>query len=115
MLVDRAGVEVKNRGDHPDLAPRTGDRLADVLRLDLRKLLGMLFDERREAAQQAPTIGEAAARQAGKTAVARATAAVGLLDPACSSSASGMAVAGLKPSGPRRMIEHDSVNPKEKR
>ena len=31
VLVDCAGVEVEDLCDHPDLAARTGDRLADVL------------------------------------------------------------------------------------
>ena len=48
VLVDRAGVEVEDLRDHADLAARAGDRLADVLGLDPRELLGVLFDERRE-------------------------------------------------------------------
>ena len=49
VLVDRAGVEMEDLGDHADLAARAGDRLADVLRLDSRELLGVLLDERCES------------------------------------------------------------------
>ena len=57
VLVDGAGVEVEDVGDHPDLAARAGDRLADVRRLDPRELLGVLLDERREPPQQPPPVG----------------------------------------------------------
>jgi hypothetical protein len=43
--------------DHRDLAARTADRLANVARLDPRQLLVVLFDERREAAQQRGAVG----------------------------------------------------------
>src|SRR5579862_2418144 len=52
VLVDGAGVEVQHLRDHPDLAPRAGDRFADVARLDARELLVVLFDERRKPPQQ---------------------------------------------------------------
>ena len=57
VLVDRAGVEVEHLRDHADLAARPRDRLADVLRLDPRELLGVLLDERREPAQESRTVG----------------------------------------------------------
>ena len=57
VLVDGAGVEVEDLRDHADLGARAGDRLADVLRLDPRELLGVLLDERCEPAQQARAIG----------------------------------------------------------
>ena len=51
LLVDGARVEVEDVGDHPHLAARPGDRLADVPRLDPRELLAVLLDERREPPQ----------------------------------------------------------------
>ena len=55
-LVDRAGVEVEDVGDHADLAARAADRLADVVRLDPRELLVVLLDERREPPEQPRSI-----------------------------------------------------------
>ena len=82
VLVDRAGVEVEDVGDHADLAAGAGDRLADVLRLDPRQLLAVLLDEGREprAAAVRGRRGETA-RQAGNAARARADGRVRLVDP----------------------------------
>ena len=80
VLVDRAGVEVEDLRDHPDLAARAGDRLADVARLDPRQLLVVLLDERRQPAQQPRAIGRrdgAPGRERGLRARDRG---VGLLD-----------------------------------
>ena len=52
MLVDCAGVEVEDLGDHADLGARAADGLARVPRLDARELLVVLLDKRREPAQQ---------------------------------------------------------------
>ena len=81
VLVDGAGVEVEDVGDHADLAARAGDRLADVLRLDPRELLGVLLDERREAAQQPAAIGGRNGAPSGKRRARASNSRVGLLDP----------------------------------
>src|SRR5205807_1923929 len=49
MLVDGARVEVEDLGDHPDLRARAADRFADVLRFDLRELVGVFLHKRGEA------------------------------------------------------------------
>jgi ParB family chromosome partitioning protein len=57
VLVDRSGVEVEDLRHHRHLAAGARDRLADVPRLDARELLGVLLDERRQAAQEARAVG----------------------------------------------------------
>ena len=57
VLVDGACVEVEDVRDHPDFAARARDRLADVPRLDLRQLLAVLLDERREPPKQPAAVG----------------------------------------------------------
>ena len=57
MLVDGAGVEVEDIGDHAHLPARVGEWLAGVGGLQPRQLLAVLLHERRDAAQQASTIG----------------------------------------------------------
>ncbi len=81
VLVDRAGVEVEDVGDHADLAARAGDRLADVLRLDPRELLAVLLDERREPPQQPPAVGGRNGAPGGERRPRASDRRVGLLDP----------------------------------
>ena len=95
VLVDGAGVEVEDLRDHPDLAARPRDRLADVLRLDPCEFLGVLLDERREPRRRRARSAGATALHAGNAAFARATASSVSSTPACSSSAIGSSVAGL--------------------
>jgi hypothetical protein len=57
VLVDRTGVEVEHLRHHPDLSARARDRLAHVLGLDARQLVGVLLDERREPSQEPCPIG----------------------------------------------------------
>src|SRR5207344_309511 len=57
VLVDGARVEVEHLRDHADLGPGPRDRLADVPRLDSRKLLAVLLYERREPAEESRSIG----------------------------------------------------------
>ena len=57
VLVDGSGVEVEDLRHHADLAARSGDRLAHVLRLDPSELLGVLLDQRRESPKKAASIG----------------------------------------------------------
>ncbi len=52
VLVDGAGVEVEDLGDHADLGARAGDRLADVVGLDPSELLAVFLDEGGEAPQE---------------------------------------------------------------
>jgi hypothetical protein len=42
---------VQHLRDHPDLAARARDRLADVARLDPRELVVVLLDKRRQATE----------------------------------------------------------------
>ena len=95
VLVDGAGVEVEDVGDHADLAARAADRLADVCGLDPRELFAVLLDERREPPEQPPAVGRRNARQAGNAVRARATAASVSSTPADSSVAIVSSVAGL--------------------
>ena len=97
VLVDRAGVEVEDLGDHADLAARARDRLADVLRLDLGELLGVLLDERREPPQQARPVGRGDRPPGRKRGLGPRDGGVGLLE------------AGLLELGDRllrRRVEH---------
>ena len=80
VLVDRAGVEVQHLRDHPDLAARAGDRLADVLGLDLRELLGVLLDERRQPPQQPGPVGRRDCAPGGVRRLGPRDGGVGLLD-----------------------------------
>ena len=80
VLVDRAGVEVEDLRDHADLAARAGDRLADVLRLDPRELLGVLLDERREPPEKARTVGGRDRPPCGKRRLRSCDRCVRLLD-----------------------------------
>ena len=96
VLVDGARVEVEDLRDHPDLAAGARDRFADVLRLDPRELFGVLFDERREPAQETRPVGRRD-RAPGRECLLRSSdGGVCLLHPACSSSAIGSSVAGLR-------------------
>ena len=88
MLVDRAGVEVEDLGDHADLAAGAGDRLADVRRLDACELLGVLLDQPGERAEEPRAVGGARSLQAGNAAFALATASSVSSTPACASSRS---------------------------
>ncbi len=81
VLVDRPGIEVEDRRNHADLAARARDRLADVLRLDLRELLGVLLDERREPSEQASTVDRRDSTPAGKRLLCGRDGGVGLLAP----------------------------------
>ena len=81
LLVDGAGVEVEDVGDHADLAARAGDRLADVLRLDPRELFVVLLDERREPAQQPAAVGGRDGPPGGKRRPCPRDGRVGLVDP----------------------------------
>ena len=81
LLVDGAGVEVEDVGDHADLAAGASDRLADVLRLDPRELLVVLLDERREAAEQPAAVGGGDRAPSGKRRASARDGSVGLLDP----------------------------------
>jgi hypothetical protein len=80
VLVDRARVEVEHLRDHADLAARAADRLAGVARLDPRQLLVMLFDERREAAQQPGPVGRCDGAPGGERRPCPRDGGVGLLD-----------------------------------
>ena len=80
MLVDRAGVEVEHLRDHPDLAARAGDRLADVLRLDPGELLGFLLHERRKTAEEAGAVGRYDGAPRGKRRLRAGGGRVGLLN-----------------------------------
>ena len=81
VLVDRAGVVVEDLRHHPDLAARAPDRLADVPRLDLRQLLEMLLDERREPAQQPGPVGRRDRTPRRERRLRPRDRGVGLLDP----------------------------------
>jgi hypothetical protein len=48
---------VEDLGDHADLGTGTGDRLADVFRLDSRELLAVLLDERGDTAEESGPVG----------------------------------------------------------
>ena len=65
----------------PDLAPRARDRLADVARLDPRELLAVLLDERREPAQQPPSIGRRNRSPGRERGLRAGDGGIGLLDP----------------------------------
>ena len=80
MLVDGAGVVVEHVGDHLHLAARAGDRLADVVGLDPRKLLGVLLDDRRETPKQARAIARRDGAPPGKRGRRARDGGVRLLD-----------------------------------
>ena len=95
-LVDRAGVEVEDVGDHADLAAGAADRLADVVGLDPRELFVVLFDEGREPPQQPSPVGgrnRPPSRESARSAAA--TAASVSSTPADSRVAMVSSVAGL--------------------
>ena len=94
-LVDGAGVEVEDVGDHADLAAGAADRLADVGGFDAGELLVVLFDEGREPAEQAPAVSGRNRPPSGKRALAAATAASVSATPADSRVAIVSSVAGL--------------------
>ena len=98
VLVDRAGVEVEDLGDHADLAAGARDRLADVRAT-------RAAPAPRRAPRRASRAGAAAARgrparpraRPGTRPSRAATARVGLLDAApAASSAIASSVAGLR-------------------
>ena len=80
VLVDGAGVEVEDLGDHADLAARARDRLADVARLEPRSSSCAPRRASRAGAAGAP--GRPARRRATRGTRPRARdGGVGLLDP----------------------------------
>ena len=80
VLVDCARVEVEDLGDHPDLAARIRDRLADVASLQQRELLGVLLDERSQPAQQPGAVRRAQPRARRETQLSPRDRSVGLVD-----------------------------------
>ena len=96
VLVDRPGVEVEDLRDHPDLAARAAIGLptfSDSMRESSSWCSSTSVASRRSS--RARSAG-ATARQAGNAALARATASSVSSTPACSSSAIGFSVAGLR-------------------
>ena len=81
VLVDRARVEVEDLRDHADLGAGAGDRLADVLRLDPRKLLRVLLDERREPPEEPRPVGGSDGAPFLERRLGASDRRVGLLDP----------------------------------
>ena len=96
-LSTRAGVVVEHVGHRADLAATGGDRLADVGRLELRQLLGVLVDRVGQPAAAAgpDRSGRQPATPAGPAA-ARSTAASTSSGPASACSTSTSSVAGLR-------------------
>ena len=80
-LVDGAGVEVEDVGDHADLAAGAADRLADVGGFDACELLVVLFDEGREPAEQPPAVSGRNRPPSRKGAPGRRHRRVGLGNP----------------------------------
>ena len=80
-LVDGAGVEVEDVGDHGDLGAGAGDRLADVLGLDARELLAVLLDQRSKTAEQARAVGGRNGAPGGKRRESASNGGVGLVNP----------------------------------
>jgi hypothetical protein len=70
---------VEDLRDHADLAARSGYRLADVARLDARQLLVVLFDERREPAEQPCAVGGSDGPPGGERGLRARDCGVGLL------------------------------------
>jgi hypothetical protein len=70
---------MEDLGDHADLGPRAADRLADVRRLDARKLLTVLLDERGDPAEQARAVGRGDRAPGRKGRLRRGDGSVGLL------------------------------------
>ncbi len=81
VLVDCARVVVEDLGDHPDLAARSGDRLAHVARLEPRELLAVLLDERRETPQQPCPVGGCHRAPRRESSLCARDGGVRLLDP----------------------------------
>jgi hypothetical protein len=81
VFVHCARVEVEDLGDHPDLAARVGDGLADVACLHEREFLAVILDEGGEAAQQARAVGRRHRAPGGKRRFRRGHCAIGLSDP----------------------------------
>ena len=99
VLVDGAGVEVEDVGDHAHLPARVAQRLAHVGGLQPRELFAVLLDEPRDAAQQAHAIGRLHGTPRGKRGLGRGDGAIGLgSTPARSRCAMGFSVAGLMTS-----------------
>ena len=80
-LVDRAGVEVEDVGNHANLAAGAADRLADVGGFDPRELLVVLFDEGREPAEEPSPVSRRNRPPSRESALGRRHRRVGLGDP----------------------------------
>ena len=80
MLLDGAGVEVEDVGDHAHLPPRVAERLADICRLETGETVGVLLDERRHPAQQASAVGRLNRAPGGIRSPRGGDGAIGLLD-----------------------------------